>query len=121
MAIAAPTRGQVIAILAALKQSLDKAKPQPKAERDGRKKRVEHRREISTSFSNGAPGPPDSGRFVEVENDKRQSLELFGEWLQRSDGFWKLRITAADLTQFLVPVCLGGDGPGYGFAFRRPP
>ena len=34
----APARGQVIDILAALKQSLDKAKPQPKAERGGRKK-----------------------------------------------------------------------------------
>ena len=34
----APARGQVIDILAALKQSLDKAKPQPKAQRGGRQK-----------------------------------------------------------------------------------
>jgi DNA end-binding protein Ku len=33
-----PARGQVIDIPAALKQSLDKGKPQPKAERGGRKK-----------------------------------------------------------------------------------
>ena len=35
----APAPGQVIDILAALKQSLDKAKPQPKAERGGKKAR----------------------------------------------------------------------------------
>ena len=52
----------------------------------------------------GAPGPPDSGRFVEVENDEGQSLAAFGEWVQRPDGFWALRITADDLTQFLLPV-----------------
>lgn len=34
-----PPRGQVIDILAALKQSLDKGKPRPKAERGGKKAR----------------------------------------------------------------------------------
>lgn len=38
-------------------------------------------------------GPPShkSGRFVEVENSKRQSIHA-GEWIHRDDGFWVLRI-----------------------------
>lgn len=41
-------------------------------------------------------GPPshESGRFVEVENSEGKSI-LFGEWLQRSDGYWVLRFRAA--------------------------
>jgi hypothetical protein len=41
-------------------------------------------------------GPPshESGRFVEVENDKLQSIS-FGEWIERDDGYWVLRIRAA--------------------------
>lgn len=42
----------------------------------------------------GPPGP-ESGRFVEVENDQGASISL-GQWLQRPDGFWVLRFTAAD-------------------------
>jgi hypothetical protein len=40
-------------------------------------------------------GPPEpvGGRFVEVETDDGQSLNM-GEWRQRPDGLWALRITA---------------------------
>jgi len=38
-------------------------------------------------------GPPshESGRFVEVENQDGLSIN-FGEWVQRHDGLWALRI-----------------------------
>jgi len=39
-------------------------------------------------------GPPGSyaGRFVEVETDDGKSINV-GEWIERKDGFWALRIT----------------------------
>lgn len=39
-------------------------------------------------------GPPshDGGRFVEVETDEGKSINA-GEWIERPDGFWALRIT----------------------------
>ncbi|MCI2959519.1 hypothetical protein MN032_17680 [Agromyces atrinae] len=38
-------------------------------------------------------GPPahESGRFVEVENPEGASIRV-GEWIEREDGFWVLRI-----------------------------
>jgi hypothetical protein len=38
-------------------------------------------------------GPPahESGRFVEVENSAGASINV-GEWLQRPDGYWVLRL-----------------------------
>lgn len=38
-------------------------------------------------------GPPghDAGRFVEVENEKGESI-VAGEWINRGDGMWALRI-----------------------------
>ena len=38
-------------------------------------------------------GPPahESGRFVEVEDKDGKSISV-GEWIQRSDGYWVLRI-----------------------------
>lgn len=39
----------------------------------------------------GPPGP-EGGRFVEVENTKGRSVKV-GEWGQRVDGFWALRIS----------------------------
>jgi hypothetical protein len=39
----------------------------------------------------GPPGP-ESGCFVEVETDDGKSLNA-GEWKQRTDGLWSLRIT----------------------------
>jgi len=44
----------------------------------------------------GPPGPT-CGRFVEVENDAGASI-AFGEWIQRDDGFWALRIRSQDLS-----------------------
>lgn len=41
----------------------------------------------------GPPGP-EAGRFVEVEDDTGKSIK-FGEWLQRSDGYWVLRLEKA--------------------------
>jgi hypothetical protein len=47
-------------------------------------------------------GPPshDAPRFIEVENDKGQSISL-GEWMQRPDGYWVLRMKADNLIQRL--------------------
>ncbi|MEX3629646.1 MAG: hypothetical protein VB138_09375 [Burkholderia sp.] len=39
-----------------------------------------------------APPGPDGCRFVEVENHEGKSIN-FGEWVQRPDGYWALRIT----------------------------
>lgn len=41
-------------------------------------------------------GPPshESGRFVEVESPTGTSVKV-GEWVQRSDGYWALRIVTA--------------------------
>ena len=38
-------------------------------------------------------GPPShvTGRFVEVENDDGKSIRA-GEWIDRGDGYWALRI-----------------------------
>jgi hypothetical protein len=40
-------------------------------------------------------GPPshNSGRFVEVENDQGESISI-GEWIERDDGYWSLRISS---------------------------
>ena len=38
----------------------------------------------------GPPGPV-SGHFIEVENDAGESI-CFGEWIEREDGMWCLRI-----------------------------
>ena len=38
----------------------------------------------------GPPGP-EAGRFVEVENEHGQSINV-GEWRQRADGLWELVI-----------------------------
>ncbi|TDW95370.1 MULTISPECIES: hypothetical protein [Kribbella] len=37
------------------------------------------------------PPAPDAGRFVEVEDDRGRSLSI-GEWIERPDGLWALRI-----------------------------
>ena len=38
----------------------------------------------------GPPGP-EAGRFVEIELDSGESVTI-GEWSQRPDGLWSLRI-----------------------------
>ena len=40
----------------------------------------------------GPPGP-DGPRFVEVEDSRGRSIN-FGEWVERPDGYWALRIPA---------------------------
>ncbi len=47
-------------------------------------------------------GPPGAvpGRFVEVENAEGRSISL-GEWIERPDGYWVLRI----------PTIVRADGP----------
>jgi hypothetical protein len=42
----------------------------------------------------GPPGP-EGNRFIEVEDASGRSI-AFGEWIERKDGRWVLRITAAD-------------------------
>jgi len=58
-----------------------------------------HPHQIAIVFD-GPPGP-ESGRFVEVEDSKGRSLNV-GEWAERGDGLWELRIlrygTAEQLT-----------------------
>ena len=44
----------------------------------------------------GPPGP-ESGRFVEVENQLGRSVNV-GEWVHRPDGYWALRIGPSDIT-----------------------
>ena len=39
----------------------------------------------------GPPGP-EAGRFVEVEDDKGNSINA-GTWHQREDGYWELCLT----------------------------
>lgn len=41
----------------------------------------------------GPPGP-EAGRFVEVEDTKTRRSFKLGEWVQRDDGYWVLRIKA---------------------------
>jgi hypothetical protein len=42
----------------------------------------------------GPPGP-DAPRFVEVEDEWGRSIR-YGEWIERDDGAWALRIPSAD-------------------------
>ena len=45
-------------------------------------------------------GPPGhkSGRFVEVENEEGASVSV-GEWVERDDGFWVLRMPTVTYTE----------------------
>jgi hypothetical protein len=47
-------------------------------------------------------GPPDltarSGRFVDVETDDGHRIAI-GAWIQRSDGYWSLRIDGVSTPQ----------------------
>jgi len=40
------------------------------------------------------PPAPESGRFIEVEDEQGRSINA-GEWIQRDDGYWALRIRQA--------------------------
>lgn len=39
-----------------------------------------------------APPGPENGRFIEVETDDGRGIDI-GEWIERPDGFFALRIT----------------------------
>ncbi len=59
------------------------------------------------------PPGPQGGRFIEVERDDGTSIRI-GEWIQREDGKWALRISVSDeinvLRETLKPFALLG-GP----------
>lgn len=46
----------------------------------------------------GPPGP-EAGRFVEVEDTESRKSVNFGEWIERDDGYWVLRVTVHDEQQ----------------------
>lgn len=48
-------------------------------------------------------GPPshESGRFVEVETNSGQSVKI-GEWIDRGDGYWALRIHSTNIDDIYV-------------------
>ncbi|QNJ58378.1 hypothetical protein J1763_gp57 [Gordonia phage YorkOnyx] len=50
----------------------------------------------------GPPGP-ESGRFIEVENQHRASIR-FGEWVEFPDGRWALRIHRSDVERIKPDV-----------------
>ena len=56
---------------------------------------VEQEREKYQPINIIFDGPPshESGRFVEVETDDGKGINA-GEWIERPDGYWALRITA---------------------------
>ena len=60
----------------------------------------------------GPPGP-ESGRFVEVEDASGKSIRL-GEWLQRPDGSWALRIPATGASGIVIDAAPAGDGDDAG-------
>ena len=49
-------------------------------------------RQIDVVFD-GPPGP-NSGRFVEVEDEAGRSVDV-GDWIERDHGYWALRIQIA--------------------------
>lgn len=67
-------------------------------------------------------GPPSrqAPEFIEVENEERKSIS-FGEWMQRDDGYWVLRIprdeNSATLTTRLKTV---GDALKGLFSLHEP-
>lgn len=46
--------------------------------------------EIIEVVFDGPPGP-ESGRFVEVEDQERRSIQV-GTWTIRDDGYWVLQL-----------------------------
>jgi hypothetical protein len=54
---------------------------------------------IDIVFDN--PPGPECGRFVEVEDASGRSINL-GEWVERPDGYWVLRITPEAFTAAVI-------------------
>jgi len=61
----------------------------------GKKRNRAMFRPINIIFD-GPPGP-EAGRFVEVEDDDGNSIRV-GEWCERTNGLWALRIAAGDMS-----------------------
>jgi hypothetical protein len=62
----------------------------------------------------GPPGP-EAGRFIEVEDANGNSIR-FGEWIQRKDDVWVLRITRTDFASAQIKHasdCRVHDAPAY--------
>lgn len=49
------------------------------------------RRPTTFDFVFDGPPGPDGPRFIEVEDGYGNSLNV-GEWMERSDGYWVLRL-----------------------------
>lgn len=47
-----------------------------------------------------APPGPEPGRFIEVEDTSGNSIRV-GEWMERDDGAWVLRITRQEFARVL--------------------
>jgi hypothetical protein len=57
-------------------------------------------------------GPPDheAGRFIEVETDDGRSISA-GEWIDRGDGSWALRIVALPTVETPAEAGIGTRSP----------
>ena len=47
-----------------------------------------------------APPGPEPGRFIEVEDAKGNGVRV-GDWIERDDGTWALRITCEEYARVL--------------------
>jgi hypothetical protein len=57
----------------------------------------------------GPPGP-ECGRFVEVETIEGRSVRV-GEWIDRGNGLWALRITGSSIAAAIDRAALDGADP----------
>ncbi len=58
-------------------------------------------REFIDIVFDGPPGPQ-SGHFVEVEDMQGKSIRV-GEWIERNDGMWALRMDAPEHRHQFLP------------------
>lgn len=56
---------------------------------------IGHDREAINVIFDGPPAP-EGGRFVEVEDERGNSIKV-GEWIDRGDGTWSLKIIVNDV------------------------
>ena len=63
----------------------------------------QHAENIPVNIVFDRPPGPESCRFVEVETDQGKSIKL-GEWIERPDGLWALRITKLPLKPQTITV-----------------
>jgi hypothetical protein len=55
----------------------------------------------------GSPGP-EGGRFLEVENESGASVKV-GEWIDRGNGLWALRIQQQPTWAEIATLCHHGS------------